>query len=53
MGVGVLFWILSAGCTERTVYEYETIEEHQMEDAQYLRRLSLISRTSTHYRRVG
>ena len=41
VGVGVLSWILSAGCTERTVYEYETIEEHQMEDAQYLRRLSL------------
>ena len=41
MGLGGLYGILIAGCTQRTVYDYDVIEEHQMEDAQYLRRLSL------------
>ena len=41
VGVGWVLGILIAGCTQRTVYEYEMVEEHQMMDAQYLRRLSL------------
>ena len=41
MGITLLILTLSTGCTQRTVYEYETIEQHQMDDGQYLRRLSL------------
>jgi hypothetical protein len=41
VGIALLLWTVSIGCTQRTVYEYETVEQHQMEDAHYLRRLSL------------
>lgn len=41
MGIAFLLWTMSTACTQRTVYEYETVEQHQMDDAQYLRRLSL------------
>lgn len=40
MGV-MLTWLFATGCTQRTVYEIEVVEEHRMSDAQYLRRLSL------------
>ena len=42
MGVGIV-WLLAiqVGCTERTVYEYEVVNEHQMTSAEYVRRLSL------------
>lgn len=36
-----LTWIFATGCTQRTVYEIESVQEHRMSDAQYLRRLSL------------
>ena len=40
MGV-MLTWLFATGCTQRTIYEIEVVEEHRMSDAQYLRRLSL------------
>ena len=42
MGVGMLFLLAAQiGCTERTIYEYEVVDEHQMTGAEYVRRLSL------------
>jgi hypothetical protein len=38
---GVLMWVLGAACTQRTVYDQQVVEPHLMDDAQYVRRLSL------------
>jgi len=37
----ILTWLLATSCTQRTVLEIESVQEHRMSDAQYLRRLSL------------
>ena len=39
--MGILIWISGTACTQRTIYETQLVEPHLMDDAQYLRRLSL------------
>ena len=39
--MGILIWLSGTACTQRTIYETQLVEPHLMDDAQYLRRLSL------------
>ena len=39
--IGILIWISGTSCIERTVYEKQLVDSHLMDDAQYVRRLSL------------